>query len=173
VVGGVTTPATTFHKEQSQMKRFSALIALLAFIALGTWAVTAKAVVYNYSQPVHQQVIGFASGAAQSNTATLTGVAGEYTYIEGFDLTGGGATAASIIEVTTTGINGSLPKFEVAIAAGVTAPAFSTTGSYTWSIRFPTPLRSTATNTNITVVVPSYGSGNTNASVIAYGFTAP
>jgi hypothetical protein len=93
--------------------------------------------------------------------------------LEGFDLTGGGATAASIIEVTTTGVAGSLPKFEVAIAAGVTAPAFSTTGPYTWSIRFPTPLISTATNTNITVVVPSYGTGNTNASVIAYGYTAP
>jgi hypothetical protein len=158
------------------MTKYRFVLALFLLTLVTTaWMVTSKAVAVNYqvlTQPVNQ-IIGFASGAAQSNTATLTGATGVYTYIEGFDLTGGGATAASIIEVTTTGIAGSNPKFEVAIAAGVTAPAFSTTGPYTWSIRFPTPLRSSATNTNITVVVPSYGSGNTNASVVAYGYTAP
>jgi hypothetical protein len=149
-----------------------ASILAVALLLVGLVGNKLSAVNVTVAQPSVNQIIGFASGAAQSNTATLTGVTGQYTYLEGFDLTGGGATAASVIEVTTTGFSTN-PKFEVAIAAGATAPAFSTTGPYTWSVRFPTPLRSSATNTNITVVVPSYGAGNTNASVIAYGYTAP
>jgi hypothetical protein len=120
-----------------------------------------------------QPIAVVASGAAQSNAAALPTAAGKVTYITGFDLTGGGATAASVIEVTVTGLStnaGTTLKFEVAIAAGVTAPAFSTTGPYTYSIRFPVPLPASALNSAITVTAPSYGAGNTNASVLAYGF---
>jgi hypothetical protein len=149
------------------------LLAVCLCLTLAFWNSPARAVVWNTpASPVTPQV-ALASGAAQSNAATLTGSSGRMTYLEGFDLTGGGATAASVIEVSITGLTTTL-KFEVAIQAGVTAPAFgtsSTNSASIYSVRFPTPIPASATNTNIVVTCPSFGAGNTNASVIAYGFT--
>ena len=45
-----------------------------------------------------------ASGAAQSNAAALPATANRTQYLEGFDITGGGATAASVIEISITGL---------------------------------------------------------------------
>ena len=39
-----------------------------------------------------------------------------------------------------------------------------------FSVRFPQPLPASAVNTAITVTVPSFGAGNTNAAVVVYGF---
>jgi hypothetical protein len=108
-----------------------------------------------------------ASGAAQSNAAALPAVAGKTNYLEGFDITGGGATAASVIEVSVTGLNGGTIKFELPILAGVTGPMNAQGG---FSVRFPEPLPASGTNTAITVTCPSFGAGNTNASVVAYGY---
>jgi hypothetical protein len=108
-----------------------------------------------------------ASGAAQSNAATLPATANRTQYLEGFDITGGGATAASIIEVSVTGLAGGTIKFELNILAGVTGPMNAQGG---FSVRFPEPLPASGTNTAITVTVPSFGAGNTNASVVAYGY---
>src|SRR5436305_11317599 len=113
-------------------------------------------------------VVAGASGAAQSNAPVLAAVAGKTNYLEGFDITGGGATAASVIEVSVTGLSGGTLKFELNILAGVTGPMNAQGG---FSIRFPEPLPASGLNTAITVTVPSFGSGNTNASVVAYGFT--
>jgi hypothetical protein len=113
-------------------------------------------------------VVAGASGAAQSNAATLPAVAGKTNYLEGFDVTGGGATAASVIEVSVTGLAGGTIKFELNILAGVTGPMNAQGG---FSVRFPEPLPASGLNTAITVTVPSFGAGNTNASVVAYGFT--
>ena len=110
----------------------------------------------------------------QSNAASLAATSAKTNYITGFDLSGGGATAASVIEVTVTGLAsgaGTTLKYEVAIAAGVTAPAFGTAATNAvYSIRFPQPLPASATNTAITVTCPSFGAGNTNASVCVYGY---
>jgi hypothetical protein len=119
-----------------------------------------------------------ASGPAQTNAAVLSGVpggavaAGKMTYLEGFDLSGGGATAASIIEVTVTGLAVGTLKYEVPIAAGVTSPAFSTPNGPVYQVRFPTALPASGIGQSITVTVPSFGAGNTNASVVAYGYQA-
>jgi hypothetical protein len=119
-------------------------------------------------------VAGLASGAAQSNAASLAATSGRTNYITGFDITGGGATAASVIEVSVTGLStaaGSTLKYEVAIAAGVTAPAFGTAATNAvYSVRYPVALPASGTNTAITVTCPSFGAGNTNASVIVYGY---
>ena len=119
-------------------------------------------------------VAGQAGGAAQSNAASLAATSAKTNYITGFDLSGGGAPAASVIEVTVTGLAsgaGTTLKYEVAIAAGVTAPAFGTAATNAvYSIRFPQPLPASATNTAITVTCPSFGAGNTNASVCVYGY---
>ena len=161
------------------MERFTRTSTVALLVAIAAWALlgffcrpNANADIVQPDNTI-QPIAVVASGAAQSNAAALPTAAGKVTYITGFDLTGGGATAASVIEVTVTGLStnaGTTLKFEVAIAAGVTAPAFSTTGAYTYSIRFPVPLPASALNSAITVTAPSYGAGNTNASVVAYGF---
>ena len=110
---------------------------------------------------------GIAAGAAQSNAAALAAVAGKTTYIEGFDITGGGATAASVIEVTVTGLAAGTLKFEMNILAGAAGPVNAQGGLFT---RFPQPLPASAVNTAITVTAPSFGAGNTNAAVVAYGY---
>jgi hypothetical protein len=108
-----------------------------------------------------------ASGAAQSNAATLAATAAKTNFLEGFDVSGGGATAASVIEVSITGLAAGTLKYELNILAGVTGPMNAQGG---FSVRFPQPLPASAVNTAITVTVPSFGAGNTNASVVCYGF---
>jgi hypothetical protein len=112
-------------------------------------------------------VAGAASGAAQSNAASLAATAGKTNFLEGFDITGGGATAASVIEVSVTGLAAGTLKYELNILAGATGPMNAQGG---FSVRFPQPLPASAVNTAITVTVPSFGAGNTNAAVVAYGF---
>jgi hypothetical protein len=108
-----------------------------------------------------------ASGAAQSNAASLPAVAGKTNYLEGFDVTGGGATSAAVIEISVTGLAAGTLKYEMNVLAGVTGPMNAQGGVF---IRFPEPLPASGLNTAITVTVPSFGAGNTNASVVAYGF---
>ena len=43
-----------------------------------------------------------ASGAAQSNAAALPAVANKTNYLEGFDITGSGATAASVPRISSS-----------------------------------------------------------------------
>jgi hypothetical protein len=112
-------------------------------------------------------VAGAASGAAQSNAASLAATANRTNYLEGFDITGGGATAASVIEVSVTGLAAGTLKYELNILAGATGPMNAQGG---FSVRFPQPLPASAVNTAITVTVPSFGAGNTNAAVVVYGF---
>lgn len=115
--------------------------------------------------------------AATATTATLPAVAGKVTWIEGFDITGAGATAASIIQVTVTGLQAGTQTFNVVVPAGATTGIGSNGNPGTVSIRFPTPLPggtggAIAQNTSPVVNVPSFGSGNTAACVTAYGFQA-
>jgi hypothetical protein len=150
------------------MKRYAAFLALLALAFVLAWAGLGRTVTWTQpSLPVNTQIVS-AAGGAQSNAATLTGASGKYTYLEGFDITGAGATGATVVEVTTTGLTNNL-KFEVPVAAGVNAPFIGGLGVY--QVRFPTPIQSSATNSNIVVTLPSFGSGNTNASITVYGFT--
>jgi hypothetical protein len=114
-------------------------------------------------------VANSAVGAAQSNAAALPAASGKLTYIEGFDVTGGGATAASVVEVSITGLPTAIGtlKFEMNVLAGATGPVNAQGGLF---IRFPQPLPASAVNSAITVTLPSLGAGNTNASVTAYGY---
>lgn len=98
-------------------------------------------------------------------TATLAATASKTTYIEGFDLTYGGATSASVITVTVTGTTNTL-SYTVNVLGSATGPGTA----QPLSVRFPTPIPSSAVNTAIVVTVPSTGSGNTSTSVSAYGF---
>jgi hypothetical protein len=143
------------------------LLLLLAALAGLCYATFGRAVSWTYTTANVTPQIVSASGAAGTLTATLTGGTGRMTYLEGFDVTGGGATGASVINITVTGTTNTL-NFSTNILGSATGP-MNAQGTY--SVRFPTPVPSSATNTNIVVTVPSFGSGNTLASVTAYGFT--
>jgi hypothetical protein len=108
-----------------------------------------------------------ASGAAQSNAAALPATANRTQYLEGFDITGGGATAASVIEISITGLAAGTLKYEMNVLAGATGPVNTQGGLF---IRFPQPLPASGVNQAITVTCPSLGAGNTNAAVTIYGF---
>jgi hypothetical protein len=119
-------------------------------------------------------VFATASGGAQTNAPVLPAASGKITYLEGFDLTGGGATAAGIATVTITGLAGGTLVITAAVAAGAAVPAF-TNGVF--SVRFPTPLPAGSggviqSNTTITVSCGTFGAGNTSAQCTAYGFQA-
>lgn len=105
-----------------------------------------------------------ASVAAAANNQTLPAAADEYTFLAGFQITGGGATAASVIAVTVTGVQGGTLNYAIPVPAGATL------GISPLVVNFDPPLRSSAKNTAIVVNVPSFGAGNTNSSAVAYGF---
>lgn len=109
------------------------------------------------------RVAASATVAAAANNQTLAGAAGKLTYLEGFVVSGGGATAASNIEVTVTGLATTL-RFTMTIPAGATAAVAPIV------VMFPTPIPASAVNTAIVVNVPSFGAGNTAASAAAWGF---
>lgn len=103
--------------------------------------------------------------AAATASAAIPATAGQFSYLNGFDFTGSGATGASIVDLTVTDGTWTL-HYEVTVPAGVT------TAVTPLSIRFPTPLKSSAVNTAITVSCPSLGAGSTNAAVNALGYTS-
>ena len=109
-----------------------------------------------------------ASGAAQQNVATLAATAGKTNYLEGFDISGSGATTAVVIEVTIGGLASAM-KYEFGVAAGATANVNPLAPGY-YSVRFPEPLPASGVNVAITVTVPTFGAGNLNAAVTAFGF---
>jgi len=103
------------------------------------------------------------ANAAASNNLTLPGVVGKRTYLTGIAVTGGGATGASVIAVTVTGLTNTL-TFQLAIPAGAAV------GVFPLVVIFTRPIPASADNTAIVVNVPSFGAGNTNAAAAAFGF---
>lgn len=99
-------------------------------------------------------------------TATLAGVAGVFTWLTGFEVTGAGATAAAVVLVTVTGCQGGTLTYVLVVPAG------ATTSINPLIVEPPAPIRSSAVNTSIAVNVPAFGAGNTNASAVAHGYTA-
>lgn len=104
------------------------------------------------------------TGAAAAIAATLAAVAGKRTFIAGFTVDGLGATAASVIEVTVTGVLGGTLRRKMSIPAGAAVAVTPLV------VEFDRPLPGSADNTAIVVNVPSFGAGNTSAVVSAHGF---
>ena len=105
-----------------------------------------------------------ATVAAAANNQTLAGSAGKRTYISGFLVGGLGATGASVIAVTITGLNVTMTfRVNIPAGAGVIVPQLFVT--------FPRPIPAAADNTAIVVNVPSFGAGNTAADAAAWGFS--
>lgn len=117
--------------------------------------------------PPGATIISATSGnvAAASATATLAGTSGKTTYINGFIITGAGATAASNVSCSVgTLIGGVIWNFTVVVPAGVN------TAITPIVVMLPKAIPANATNTSISVTCPSFGAGNTNAAVNAFGY---
>jgi hypothetical protein len=114
--------------------------------------------------------VSAASGNVAAATATATlaaGGANVMTYISGFEFTGAGATGASVVLLTVTGIIGGTLTYVIAVSAGVTAAITPLV------VEFNPPLQANGLNTAIVVSVPSLGAGNTNSAVVAHGYQLP
>lgn len=110
--------------------------------------------------------ISVSSGnVANSNAvASLAAVSGKTNYLKGFRCTASGATSASVVNLTVTGLAGGTLTFTFTFPAGVTTAAASVGVD-----NFGIPLPASAQNTAITVTLPAGGTGNTNASCTAWG----
>ena len=141
------------------MKRaaFALALALLAGPALGQEPNSSAAKLTNSSGNV----------AAATATATMAAANGLLNYVCGFSITGAGATGASVINPTLTGLNGGTITYTMAIVAGATL------AQPQLDLRFSPCQPATALNTAITLTVPSFGAGNTNATVSIYGYRLP
>lgn len=112
--------------------------------------------------------------AAATATATLSAVAGKINYLEQVDVTGLGATGASVVYVTFTG----LASGSSTLTLGIPVPAGATglinpnsmTGGYRYT--FPTPIPASGANVAIVASLPSLGAGNTDANLTISGFMA-
>jgi hypothetical protein len=102
------------------------------------------------------------ANAAAANNLTLSGFVGRSTYLQGFTVSGGGATATSVINITVTGLQTTL-NFDLTI------PVVGGAGVLLQQT-FNPPLQSSGLNTSITVNVPSFGAGNLNAAASAWGY---
>lgn len=102
--------------------------------------------------------------AAASAVATLPAVAGKTTYCTGFQITGGGALAASLVLATLAGLISGTATYVVGVVTGAAAP------NANLNVTFNPPVPASGINTAIVLTLPSLGAGNTNAAVSAQGF---
>jgi ribosomal protein L18 len=107
---------------------------------------------------------GSGSVAAASAVATLAAAAAKTTWITGFTVTAAGATAGASVSLVVSGLLGG------SLTYVYTAPAGATVPGPVLNVQFATPLPASAVNTAIAVTLPSLGTGNLAASVVAYGY---
>lgn len=105
------------------------------------------------------------TGAAAAISAAIPAAAGKTSWLTGFEVTGDGATAGSTIVVTVTTPT-VRANYELTVPAGAAVAVTSLI------VALPTPIPGDAANTPVTVNVPSFGAGNTNAAVNAHGYQA-
>lgn len=99
---------------------------------------------------------------------SMPAVPGWLNVLVGYDITGGGATAASVINVATTGLAVELQQ-RLVVPAGATTNATNAA----WTVRPPFGRKASAANVAVTVTVPAFGAGNTAAAVNIYGYRVP
>lgn len=109
-------------------------------------------------------ISGLANVANGAAVATLANAAGKTTYLNGFQITALGATAAGSVTVTVAGLLGGSQQYALAIPAGVLVSIVPLI------VPFARPLAASAANTAITITVPAFGAGNTSVIISAQGF---
>lgn len=113
-----------------------------------------------------QMVAASGNVAAATATATLTHDGTLLTYLSGFEATAGGATAAAVVSLTVTGLLGGTLTYTFGAPLGAGVPATPLV------VEFDPPLQAASASTDVVVSMPSLGTGNTNASIVAHGFKA-
>lgn len=142
------------------------LVPAVQIVSLDSSGVATASPVNNASRPAGATVVGATSGnvAAAVATAALPAVALKTNYVEGFTITGAGATLASNVIATIAGLLGGTNSYIV------TAPVGATVAIQATYVEFTTPRPASAVNTAITLSMPSLGTGNTHACVNIWGF---
>ena len=107
-----------------------------------------------------------AAGAASAIAPAVAAVAAKFGYCTGFRVDGLGATGASVITVTLTGLKVGTLSFPFSVPAGAGVAVVPLV------VTFPQPLPTNAVNTAVTLNVPSFGAGNTSSIGQIYGYTA-
>lgn len=118
-----------------------------------------------FDTPVPANIQASSANAAAANNVAMAAVAGLMNFCTGFEITGGGATAAGLLAVTLVG-----PATTMNYVFPV--PAGATVGALSLIVEFSNPVPASAINTAITLNVPSFGAGNTTAAVSIHGFRA-
>jgi hypothetical protein len=115
------------------------------------------------------RIFTFSSGnvANAAATATFPAKPGVLNLLCGFSFTSTGSTAAQVVLMTITGLNGGTATYVYASQAGVTLNNPVLTEDFTPCVP------ATGPNVAIVVSMPALGSGNTNAALTAMGYGAP
>jgi hypothetical protein len=106
-----------------------------------------------------------ATGANASVVATLTAGAGNLLFLQSLRIEGLGATAASEVQATLTGVAGGTITYPVNVPAGVLVPIAPVTDSFPGR-----GLPASASGTNIVLTLPAFGAGNTFAEAELQGY---
>lgn len=111
-------------------------------------------------------VVQASSGNVANATAaaTIPAVAAKTNFLEGVQITAGGATAGQCVNATVVGLLGGTITYTYCSATGAGLPSPSLV------VAFNPPLPASAVNTAITLSVPALGTGNTNAAASIQGF---
>jgi hypothetical protein len=115
--------------------------------------------------PIGSTLVG-QSSANQANAqaqVTLAGAAGLTTYLTGFVITVGGATAAAQVLATITGLLGGTMTLPVSVPGVATSADQPIVVS---GLNIP----ASAVNTAIVLTLPALGVGNTAAAVSLFGY---
>lgn len=113
---------------------------------------------------VDTQVTGSATGTTASINASLPGVAGQTTYVTGFEITGSGATSAITGIATLAGVITGTLSYAWGVPAGATVPATPLV------VSFPVPIAASGLNQAITLTVPASGTGATQIACAIHGY---
>lgn len=108
----------------------------------------------------------FSGADTSSAAATLPAAAGKFTYICGFNVSGLGATGATIVSPTVGTVS---PGNTLTFSGGYTFPAGATVAATPFNQTFPGCLAGNAVNTGIAVTVPG-AAGNTSTTINVWGF---
>lgn len=116
------------------------------------------------SGPIGTPVSSTATNANALTVATLPAVAGKTNYCTGFEVTGGGATAAIAVLLGINNIVGGNLAYSVIVPAGVGVPLTPLV------VEFNPPLPANGVNVAIPAVLPAFGAGNLAETVVIHGY---
>jgi hypothetical protein len=105
-----------------------------------------------------------ANGTTGTVATTIAALAGKTIYLTGLEVTGTGATAATVSTVTVVNSSTTIGNYYVIVPAGATSSITPLI------IEFTTPLVALAPGTSMVVQATAFGAGATNVGVSVHGY---